>query len=101
MHLSSLRPCARFVTVFAATTLLAVASFGQAPAPNVTRKVIRPNRRNRTTKRVLWMIPEFRTFPTLNNYKPITPKEKFKIASDDSFDRALTAGHTQAPSQTS
>jgi len=38
-------------------------------------------------KRILWIIPNYRTFPTLTNYEPITPKEKFKIAAADSFDR--------------
>jgi hypothetical protein len=37
-------------------------------------------------KRILGIIPNYRTFPTLTDYKPLTAKEKFKIASDDSFD---------------
>jgi hypothetical protein len=37
--------------------------------------------------RIFGIIPNYRTFPTLTNYKPLTPKEKFKIAFDDSFDR--------------
>jgi hypothetical protein len=39
------------------------------------------------SKRILGFIPNYRTFPTLANYKPLTAKEKFKIAFDDSFDR--------------
>ena len=42
-------------------------------------------------KRVLGIIPNYRTFPTLANYAPITPKEKFKIAVNDSFDRGTVA----------
>jgi len=42
-------------------------------------------------KRILWVIPNFRTSPTLNPYVPIAPKEKFKIASQDSFDRGTIA----------
>jgi hypothetical protein len=38
-------------------------------------------------KRLFWIVPNYRTSPTLTNYKPLTPKEKFKIASQDSFDR--------------
>ena len=38
-------------------------------------------------KRILGIIPNYRTFPTLADYKPLTAKEKFKIAFDDSFDR--------------
>jgi hypothetical protein len=65
----------RFLTVFAATTLLAVSSFCQASAPEAGGK------------RIFGIIPNYRTFPTLTNYEPLTPKEKFKIAIDDSFDR--------------
>lgn len=32
------------------------------------------------------MIPNYRTSPTLTNYEPLTPGEKFKIASQDAFD---------------
>jgi hypothetical protein len=38
-------------------------------------------------KRAFWIIPNYRTSPTLTNYDPLTPKEKFKIATDDSLDR--------------
>lgn len=39
------------------------------------------------SKRVFWIIPNFRTSQFPNPYKPITPEEKFKIATQDSFDR--------------
>jgi hypothetical protein len=42
-------------------------------------------------KRIFWIIPNYRTSPTLHPYKPLTAKEKFKIATDDAFDRG-TAG---------
>lgn len=38
-------------------------------------------------KRILWIIPNYRTYPSLANYQPLTTKEKFKIAWQDSFDR--------------
>jgi hypothetical protein len=38
-------------------------------------------------KRILWIIPNYLTYPLLAKYEPITPKEKFKIATADSFDR--------------
>ncbi len=37
-------------------------------------------------KRILGIVPNYRTSPTLEEYKPITTKEKFKIATEDSFD---------------
>lgn len=52
-------------------------------------------------RHVLGIIPNFRTSATLKDYKPLTPKEKFKIATQDSFDRgtvvlaALFAGQNQ------
>jgi hypothetical protein len=38
-------------------------------------------------KRILGIIPNYRTAPSLKDYRPITPKQKFMIASQDSFDR--------------
>ena len=37
-------------------------------------------------KRIFFIIPNYRTFPSLTYYKPLTAKEKFKIASQDAFD---------------
>jgi hypothetical protein len=39
------------------------------------------------SKRIFGIIPNYRTSPSLHPYSPITPGEKFKIASEDSFDR--------------
>jgi len=38
-------------------------------------------------KRIFGIIPNNRTSPSLNNYKPLSPTEKFAIARQDSFDR--------------
>lgn len=52
-------------------------------------------------KHILGIIPNFRTSPPLNPYKPISTGEKFKIARQDSFDRgtlllaAAFAGESQ------
>ena len=57
-------------------------------------------------KRIFGIIPNYRTAPTLKDYKPIPAKEKFKIASRDSFDRgtivlsALFAGEGQLTKST-
>ncbi|HEY6346130.1 MAG TPA: hypothetical protein VIY49_31975 [Bryobacteraceae bacterium] len=42
-------------------------------------------------KRIFWIIPNYRTSPSLHPYKPLTPEEKFKIATEDSFDRGTVA----------
>jgi hypothetical protein len=39
------------------------------------------------TKRILGIIPNYRTSPSLSNYESLTVREKFKIATEDSFDR--------------
>jgi hypothetical protein len=53
------------------------------------------------SKRLLGIVPNYRTSPSLQNYEPLTKGEKFKIASQDAFDRgtvglaALFAGEGQ------
>jgi hypothetical protein len=42
-------------------------------------------------KRILWVIPNFRTTEMPEEYKPISPKEKFKIAGLDAWDRGTAA----------
>jgi hypothetical protein len=42
-------------------------------------------------KRLFWLIPNYRTAPTIKEFERITPKEKFKIASQDAFDRGTVA----------
>jgi hypothetical protein len=39
------------------------------------------------SKRILGIIPNYRTSPCLQKYLPLSPKQKFKIATQDSFDR--------------
>lgn len=52
-------------------------------------------------KRIFWIIPNFRTSPTLAQYKPLNSGAKFRVASQDAFDRgtfalaALFAGQAQ------
>jgi hypothetical protein len=46
-------------------------------------------------KRIFGVIPNFRTSPTLDDYQPLSSKQKFQVAADDSFDRGtflLAAG---------
>ena len=52
-------------------------------------------------KRIFYIIPNFRTSPSLAHYTPLTAAQKFKIATQDSFDRgtfvlgAVFAGEAQ------
>ena len=43
------------------------------------------------SRHILGIIPNYRTFPSLQNYKPLTAGEKFKIATEDSLDRGTFA----------
>ena len=40
---------------------------------------------------IFGIIPNYRTFPSLQNYNPVSIGEKFKIASEDSLDRGTFA----------
>jgi hypothetical protein len=42
-------------------------------------------------KRIFGIIPNYRSSPSLKNYAPISVKEKFKIAAQDSFDPGTAA----------
>jgi hypothetical protein len=39
------------------------------------------------SKHLLWILPNYRTSPSLTDYKPLTVREKFNVAAQDSFDR--------------
>ena len=54
-------------------------------------------------KRIFGIIPNYRTYPTLSDYQPITAEEKFKIATQDAFDRGtfVMAGLFAAKAQVS
>jgi hypothetical protein len=45
----------------------------------------------RESKRILGIVPNYRTSPSLQSYEPLTSGEKFKIATEDSFDRGTVA----------
>jgi hypothetical protein len=74
-------------TVFACVTAAQSTSPGDPDqAPTAPKK--EPNNPPQTeSKRILGIIPNYRTSPTLQNYEPLTNGQKFKIASEDAFDR--------------
>jgi hypothetical protein len=39
------------------------------------------------SKHLFWVMPNYRTSPSLTNYQPLTVREKFKVAAQDSWDR--------------
>ena len=43
------------------------------------------------SKRIFFIVPNYRTVPTIEDFRTLTPGEKFAIATDDSFDRGTFA----------
>jgi hypothetical protein len=77
------------------------AAFCQQSSPSDPQNAAPQNASNENSKRIFWIIPNFRTTPELATYQPITTSAKFKIATQDAFDRgtfalaALFAGYGQ------
>jgi hypothetical protein len=64
-------------------------SFGQSSSSeNFTESVnVAPQRLPSENRRIFGIFPNNRTSPSLKDYKPLSPTEKFEIARQDSFDR--------------
>jgi hypothetical protein len=86
----SRRPGARFAALFAASTLLAL-SFSQASYSQTSSPAPAPAAAQQTSqqepKRLFGLIPNYKSSPPIVSFVPISTKEKFKIATRDSFDR--------------
>jgi len=39
------------------------------------------------SKHLFWIVPNFRTSPSLTDYRPLTVRQKFTVAAQDSWDR--------------
>jgi hypothetical protein len=93
----SLLDCFRTSVIAGAVTagVFSIPLFGQHPAPNAPQPGVVKSKASPPcdessqpeSKRIFGIVPNYRTSPCLRNYEPLTPKEKFKIASQDSFDR--------------
>jgi len=84
---------------FSFLTLAPALSFCQQASPQKplppgiidnTNTAIGNNPPEPEVKRIFGIIPNYRTFPSLREYKPLTAGQKFKIASQDSFDRGTS-----------
>lgn len=60
-------------------TLWPAAAFPQEPA-----QAEQPPAAER--RRILWIIPNYRTSPALDDYQPLTSKQKFAVATQDAVD---------------
>jgi hypothetical protein len=94
----------RVVVLLGVTYFCGFVAYPQQPAPNPSPQpgtLAKSDPADTEPKRILGIVPNYRTFPSLTNYEPISPKQKFVIASQDSFDRgtviiaALFAGEGQ------
>ena len=92
LHLSSILAV---LTVAASGQQVSSADLSRSPAADMNTAP------QAESKRILGIIPNFRTSPSLSDYKPLSSGEKFRIASEDAFDpgtfalSALFAGHGQ------
>jgi hypothetical protein len=78
------------MTLLGASCLGGFLAYSQQPAPDPPTQpgtLAKNNPAEREPKRILGIVPNYRTSPSLANYEPISAKEKFVIASQDSFDR--------------
>jgi hypothetical protein len=66
-------------------SLFAAASYSQTPPADLPAN--NATQASDKDKRILWIIPNYRTSPTLDHYEPLTTREKFKLARQDAFDR--------------
>ena len=88
--ISAVSPRISFVVIVFA--LLSSISLCQQALPgDSTQPAVAPKTEDNNppveSKRLLGIIPNYRTSPSLQNYEPLTIGEKFKIASQDAFDR--------------
>src|SRR5579872_5984280 len=100
MPRSSMWTCVFFVSgiTFFGLPLAAQQPSADRAGEPVTPAPVKPDD---SGKRIFGIIPNYKTFPLLKDYKPISAKEKWKIATQDAFDRgtfalaAAFAGYSQ------
>jgi hypothetical protein len=79
----------RILCVGIATILMASLLLSQQISNDLIGSSV-PNQ-EQESKRILGIVPNYRTSPSLANYEPLTIGEKFNVASEDSFDRGTVA----------
>jgi hypothetical protein len=76
---------------FICTSLFLTALVGPAFCQQTTSPQTTDPDEPQNSKRIFWIIPNFRTAPFPVEYKPLTARQKFTIARQDSFDRGTVA----------
>ena len=80
----------RVVVLLGASCFCGFMAFCQQTRPDSPLQpgtLARSNSADTEDKRILGIAPNYRTSPSLTEYKPISAREKFVIATQDSFDR--------------
>jgi len=81
------------IFILAAWLCAPALSFGQQASLEIPAELVSaapqpaPVEEASESKRIFGIIPNNRTSPSLKNYKPLSAREKFEIARQDSFDR--------------
>jgi hypothetical protein len=83
----------RLMAMCALLTLLSTAGFAQDAVPDTSQREgvadthsEQSDEHRDEPRRILWIIPNYRSSPTLKDYHPLTPKQKLTIAIQDSLD---------------
>src|SRR5882724_10146288 len=69
------------VSLMVVALLPAIASAQDGPRDDRSR-----DDQTQEHKRILWIIPNYRTSPTLKDYQPLSGRQKFKLATADALD---------------
>src|ERR1700744_1288765 len=80
----------RLLVLLAVNCFCGFVAYAQQPAPDPATQpgtLAKSNSQDEEPKRILGIVPNYRTFPSATNYEPISAKQKFVIATQDSFDR--------------
>ena len=93
MTLALSRTLELLLATCAVLTLLSTAGFAQDAVPDTSRHEgvadthsEQPDEHPGEHRRILWIIPNYRSSPTLKDYTPLSAKQKFTIATQDSLD---------------
>jgi len=87
---ADIQPTVRVATLLGACCFCGFLAYSQQPSTNPPTQpgtLAKSDPADTQPRRILGIVPNYRTSPSLANYEPISAKEKFVIASQDSFDR--------------
>src|SRR5882762_6625396 len=85
--------CAGVVcALFSSVSSCQQTSPGDLTQPGVAQSAENDNSPQPEGRRIFGIFPNYRTSPSLQNYQPMTSREKFNMAFQDAFDRGTIVG---------